>query len=245
MTALYRSLRFREFTLIKRNLKLRTVLLFAFLLMLSLTAAQMTALGAFSDDDRSGLFFGNLLAAFLGGFLTNVEYDADKADEAAGWKRCRLALPYSGADHAAVRYQIKTGIMLVYGAGLLLYGAVVSAACSMPFTGATVNCYLLSLCLLEVSSILRRTAAAVLGEHQALKRLLLLAGALLAAIWLPGALSGLLREERTLPGNADPVTYLASHIGAFYVTLLTLAVLCGLLHLGKRVTAMEFDRREI
>jgi hypothetical protein len=143
-----------------------------------------------------------------------------------------------------VRYQIKTGIMLIYGACLLLYGMIVSAACHVPFTGATVNCYLLTLCLLEVSSILRRAAAAVLGSHQRLKRLLLLAGALLAAIWLPGALGALLREERTLPGNSDPITYLASHIGAFYVTLLTFAVLCGLLYLGKKVTALEFDRRE-
>ena len=52
-------------------------------------------------------------------------------------------------------------------------------------------------------------------------------------------------RELTLPENADPITYLAEHIGAFYLTLLTFAVLCGLLYLGRRVTALEFDRRDV
>lgn len=245
MTALYRSLRFREFTLIKRNLKLRTILLAGFLLMMCLTATLAGAGGAVSDEDTSGMFFGTLLAAFLGAFLTNVEYDADKADEAAGWQRCRLVLPFSGADHAAVRYQIKTGVMLVYGVFLLLYGMIVSAACHAPFTGAALNSYLLSLCMLELSCIVRRSAGMLLHEHRLLKRLLIVPAALLILLWIPSVLRGLLREERTLPGVADPIMYLAAQIGAFYVTLLTFAVLCGLLYLGKKVTAAEYDRREL
>lgn len=245
MTALYRSLRFREFTLIKRNLMLRTILLAGFLLMMCLTMMLMTVLGSVSDDDLSGMFFGTLLAAFLGAFLTNVEYDADKADEAAGWQRCRLVLPFSGADHAAVRYQIKTGVMLVYGCFLLLYGVVITAISHFPFIGTVVNCYLLSLCMLELSCIVRRSAGMLLHEHRLLKRLLIVPAALLILLWVPSVLGGLLRKEPTLPGNADPITYLASHIAAFYVTLLTFVILCSLLYLGKKVTAAEYDRREL
>ena len=244
MTALYRALRFRELTLLKRTLKLRTVLLLAFLLMMSLTAVQMTAGGTVLADDLTGLFFGTLLAAFLAGFLTNVEYDADKADAAAGWDLYSLVLPAPGADRAAVRYQIKTGVMLIYGGMILLYAAVISAADHFPFLGAAVNSYLLSLCLLEVSSILRHASAAVLGEKQHIKRLLVFAGALLAVIWFPGVLAGLLREEQTLPGNADPAAYFAEQIDAFHVTLLTLAVLCVLMHFGKKATALAFEARK-
>lgn len=245
MTALYRSLRFRELTLLKRTLKLRTVLLAGFLLMMCLTMKQMTAFGSVSDDDLSGMFFGTLLAAFLGGFLTNVEYDADKADVAAGWQRFCRVLPYSGEDHAAVRYQIKTGIMLVYGCFLLLYGAVISAAGDFPFTGSAVNCYLLTLCMLELSCIVRRSAGMLLQEHRLLKRLLIVPAALLILLWIPSVLGGLLQTEHSLPGNADPIVYLAAHIGALYVTLLTCAILFGLLYLGRRVTAQEFDRRKL
>lgn len=243
MTALHRSLRFRELTLLRRTLKLRTALLVGFLLLMCLTMTQMTAFGSISDDDLSGMFFGTLLAAFLCAVLTNFEYDADKADEAAGWQLFRRVLPYSGADHAAVLYQFKTGIMLVYGALLFLYSAVISAAGDFPFIGAAVNCYLLSLCTLELSCIVRRSAGMLPQEYRLLKGLLAVPAVLLILIWIPSVLGGMLRTEHSLPGNADPIVYLAAHIGAFYVTLLTCAILCGLLYLGKKVTAAEFDRR--
>ena len=244
MDALNRSLRFRDFSLIKRNLKLRTILLGCFLLMMCLIAPLMSAGGFLSDDDLSGMFFGIVIAAFLAAFLTNVEYDADKADEDAGWKRCRLAFPYSGADHAAARYQIKIAVMLIYGGALFLCSAVISAICHFSFTGAAMNCYLLFLCVLELSCIVRRSAGMLLHEHQQLKRLLIIPFALLGMLWVPSVLGGFLRNEPALPDNTDPITYLAQHIGAFYLTLLTFVILCSLLYVGRKVTALEFDRRD-
>ena len=245
MTALYRSLRFRELTLIQRGLKLRTIVLAGFLLIMCLSAVLMCAGGSVSDEDASGMFFGTLMAAFLAGFLTNVEYDTDKADEMSGWKRCRLTFPYSGADHAAVRYQIKTGIMLAYGGFLLLCGAVVSATLHAAFIGAAVNCYMLTLCVLELSCIVRRSAGMLLREYRHLKRILIVPAVLLFLLWGTSVLAGLLQNEPVLPDNADPITYLAEHIGAVYVTLLTFVILCSLLCLGKKVTAAEYDRREL
>ncbi|MBR3268220.1 MAG: ABC-2 transporter permease [Oscillospiraceae bacterium] len=244
MDALNRSLRFRDFSLIKRNLKLRTILLGCFLLMMCLIAPLMSAGGFLSDDDLSGMFFGIVIAAFLAAFLTNVEYDADKADEDAGWKRCRLAFPYSGTDHAAARYQIKTVIMFIYGGLLFLCSVVISALCRFSFTGTAINCYLLFLCLLELSCIVRRSAGMLLHEHRQLKRILIVPASLLLLLWVPSLLRGLLQNEPALPDNTDPITYLAEHIGALYITLLTFVILCGLLYVGRKVTALEFDRRD-
>ena len=57
MTALYRSLRFRELTLIQRGLKLRTIVLAGFLLIMCLSAVLMCAGGSGSDEDASGMFY--------------------------------------------------------------------------------------------------------------------------------------------------------------------------------------------
>ena len=134
--------------------------------------------------------------------------------------------------------------MLAYGGFLLLCGAVVSAALHAAFIGAAVNCYMLTLCVLELSCIVRRSAGMLLREYRHLKRILIVPAVLLFLLWGTSVLAGLLRNEPVLPENADPITYLAEHIGAFYLTLLTFAVLCGLLYLGRRVTALEFDRRD-